>query len=154
MRGQAFDLLDVENRVALHEGNIALGFLAGSVVGFGARDLGGINDQAALLAFADMGVQFKRLLEGHPVRRGVSLRHGGRPQHHDIDSPVGNAVGAQRPRDAACGVFGVPRLEPRADALFQLADDLVGDLGINILFHCLPLFGLRFAHANRLAPRQ
>jgi hypothetical protein len=45
--GQAFDLLDIEDGVALHEGDFALGFLAGLAVGFGARDPVGIDDNLA-----------------------------------------------------------------------------------------------------------
>ena len=57
--GQAVDLLDVKNGVALHEGNGAFALLAGVRVGLGAGDLVGINDKTALLALADMGVEFR-----------------------------------------------------------------------------------------------
>ena len=38
VRGQAVDLLDVKNRVAFQKRNIPLGFLAGRLVGLGARE--------------------------------------------------------------------------------------------------------------------
>jgi hypothetical protein len=53
--GQALDLLDVKNGVALHEGNGALGFLAGRAVRIASDDLVGIDDKAAVLALADIG---------------------------------------------------------------------------------------------------
>ena len=54
VRGQAVDLLDVEDGVALQERDLALDLLAGRRVGFGARDLVGVDDKRALLALADM----------------------------------------------------------------------------------------------------
>jgi hypothetical protein len=33
-------------------------------------------------------------------------------------------------------MFGIPRLEPRPDALLQLRDNLIGDAFIDIVFHC------------------
>ena len=35
-----------------------------------------------------------RLPIGHPYGRGVTLRDGSRPQHHDVDALIGNAVAA------------------------------------------------------------
>jgi hypothetical protein len=49
-------------------------------------------------------------LVDHP--KAVLLRGGLGPQHQDIDPAIGNAVGAQRPRDASGRVFGVPRPGP------------------------------------------
>ena len=66
--------------------------LAGLGVGLGADDLVGIDDKAALLALADMGLEVERLLEGHPDRRGVALLDRRRPQHQDVDALIGNAV--------------------------------------------------------------
>ena len=52
--GQAVDLLDIKDRVALEERNCVFGFLARRSVGLGADDLVGIDDEAAVLALADM----------------------------------------------------------------------------------------------------
>ena len=57
--GQAVDLLDVKNGVALHERDRALALLAGVRVGLGADDLVGIDDKTAVLALADMGFKFR-----------------------------------------------------------------------------------------------
>ncbi len=65
--GQAFDLLDVEDGVALQEGDLALDLLAVAVL-LGLGDGVGIHDQRTLLALADVGVQLDRLLERHPAR--------------------------------------------------------------------------------------
>ena len=70
--GQAFDLLDVEHRVAFQERDLALDLLAFGVL-LGAREGVGIDDQRALLALADVGVQFERLLERHPTRRSEAV---------------------------------------------------------------------------------
>ena len=48
-------------------------------------------------------------------------------------SPVGQSVAAQRARDAPGGMLSAPRLQPRADALFQFGDDAVRDAGVNVL---------------------
>ena len=135
LRGQAFNLLDIKNGVAAHERDFAFDLVAAVGVDLAARYLGGVNDKAALLALADAGIQFKRLLEGHPDRRGVAFGHRLRPQHQHIDSAVGNAIGAQRARDPPGGVFGIPRFEPRADSLLQFADDLSDNPLINIGLH-------------------
>src|SRR5450631_1493997 len=114
---QSVDLLDVENNVTLHEGNGALAVLAAPGVRLGADDLVGINDEAALLAPADMGIQFPGLPEGHPDRRGVASLDRCRPQHQDVDTPIRGAVRAQRPRDASRAVLDLPRLLPRRNTL-------------------------------------
>ena len=135
LRGQAFHLFDVEHGVSLHEGNIALGFLAAVGVLLGAGDFRGVDDKASLLAFLHMRVQFKRLFEGQPDRRGESLGHGFGPKHQHVDSPVRDSIGAQGPRNAPGGMFDVPRLEPRADSLLKLGDNLSCDPLINIGLH-------------------
>ena len=56
MRGQAFALLGVEHGVALHEGDFALDLLA-LVVGLGAGDAVGIDDELAVLALPHMPAQ-------------------------------------------------------------------------------------------------
>src|SRR6202035_4703626 len=51
--GQAVYLLDVKDGVALHERDSALALLARVRVGFGADNLVGVHDKAAVLALAD-----------------------------------------------------------------------------------------------------
>ena len=53
---QAFDLLDVENRIAFHVGDFELDILARLVVALGAGDGVGKDHKRAFLALADMGV--------------------------------------------------------------------------------------------------
>lgn len=53
---EAIDLVNVKNRVSLHEGNGALSFLAGGAIGLGADNLVDIGDKAALLTLRTSGV--------------------------------------------------------------------------------------------------
>ena len=124
--------------------NIAGVFFAGGGVGLAARDGTRVNHGAALLALAHTAAKFEGLFEGHPDRRGVPLGKGLHPQREDIDAPVGDAVMAQRQRHAALHMLAAPRLLPRAHALFEVADDAVGDGLIDIGFHGrLLIFGLQ-----------
>ena len=66
MANAGLDLFDVEYRVTLHEGNGALGFLAGVGVGLATRDLIGIVNKTPCLAPSDVRFEFEGLLEGHP----------------------------------------------------------------------------------------
>ena len=61
---------------------------------------------------------------------------GSAPQHQDIDPLIGNAIAAQRPRDPARRMLGIPRLEPRPDALLQRGHDLRRNALIKVCFHC------------------
>lgn len=83
--GQAVDLLDVEDGIALHVMDFALGLVA-LVILFGARDGIRIDHQRALLALPDVGVKLGSLAEGHPDRGGKALRDGLRPKHQDVDA--------------------------------------------------------------------
>ncbi len=65
LRRQAFALLGVENGVPLQERDFALGLLA-VVVGLGAGDAVGLDDQLATLALADIAAELLRLFEGQP----------------------------------------------------------------------------------------
>jgi hypothetical protein len=87
----------------------------------------GIHQQFAGLALADMPAEVDGLLEGKSQRAGVALDHGGRPRHHDIDALVRDAVMTQRAGNVARGVLRAPRPVPRANALLQVGDNLVGD---------------------------
>jgi len=57
MGGQTLDLLDVKDRVALHEGDCTVDFLAGFIIGFLARDDIAYTTREPLLALVDMRVQ-------------------------------------------------------------------------------------------------
>ena len=61
---QAIDLLDVKHCVALHEGDRGLRLLAGRGIGRLAHDGIGIDDEAAILALANAGLEVDRLPEG------------------------------------------------------------------------------------------
>jgi len=93
------DLLDVEHCVALEERDFALDILTVVVVVLGARDGIGVDHERALLAFADMRVQFECLLKGHPDRRRKTLLHRAGPEHQDIDAGIGLAIMAKRARE-------------------------------------------------------
>jgi hypothetical protein len=54
--GQAVDLLDIEDHVALEERNGIFGFLAGRGGRLGADDFVGIDNEAAMLALAHVGL--------------------------------------------------------------------------------------------------
>ena len=51
----------------------------------------------------------------------------GSPEHQDVDAGISLAIVPQGAGDAPDGVLGVPGFDPRADALFEGGDDLVGD---------------------------
>ena len=146
MGGQAVDLLDIEDRVALHVGDGLVDLLAGGFIGFGSGERVGVDDRLALLALADMRPEFGGLAVGHPGWRGKSAIDGSRPEHQDVDSVIGLTVMTQGPRDAPGGVLGIPGFHPGAHALFQIGDDLVGDARINVFAVCV------FDRAHGLSP--
>jgi hypothetical protein len=113
------DLLDVEHCVALEERDLVRDILTGVVVALGARDGIGVNHERALLALADMRVQFEGLLKCHPDRRRKTLLHRAGPEHQDVDAGIGLAIMAKRARDLPRRMFGVPGFHPRPDALLQ-----------------------------------
>lgn len=133
VRRKAVDLLAVKNRVAFEERNLAFGLFA-VVVRLRAMDAVGKNDRTAFLAFANLRAEFLRLLVGHPNGTGEVVRHGFHPQHHDVDAAIRLPVVAQGPRDAPGGVFGVPGLEPGADAFFEFLDEARRDARVKIGF--------------------
>ena len=73
------------------------------------------------------------LFEGQPVGRAIAALAGGAPQQQDVDAAVGDCVVAQRTADRAGDVLGVPGLEPGANAGFQLRDDLLGNLIVEVV---------------------
>ena len=149
---QAVDLLDVENRVPLKEWDFPVDFVASLFVGFFSRDAVRVDDKRAFLAFADVGVKFRCLFKGHPDGRREVLRHGACPERENIDSAVGLPVVAERARNPSGCMLGVPRPNPRPDAVFQVADDLVGDPRVDVLLfaslHCFsPLRAFKKLHS-------
>ena len=71
MRGQAVDLLGVENRVALHERNFGFRFCA-LLVRAGLGEGVGVNDKRAFFAFANLSAKLGGLLVGQPQRASYS----------------------------------------------------------------------------------
>ena len=78
-----------------------------------------------MLPLTYMGIEFQSLLERHPVGRDVPFLHGLGPQHQDVNALIGNAVGAQEPRDAPGCVLHAPRLQPRADPFLEVGNDAI-----------------------------
>lgn len=152
MGGQTFALLGIEDGIAFEERNFPLGLLTLSI-GLGAGDAVGIDDQFAAFALLDVAAQFKRLFEGRPDRAGITLLDGGRPQHDDVDAFVVNAVVTQRASDAPGGVVGVPRLHPWPHSLFEIGNDAICDLGVNVSeFAHVPAPSFWIAKQRRLLP--
>ena len=94
MRGQTVDLLGVENRIALHEGDFGFNLRA-LLVGAGLGEGVGVNDKRAFFALAHLPAKLGGLLVGEPERAGVALLDRRRPKHQHIDAAIGNASGAQ-----------------------------------------------------------
>ena len=137
LRGQIFDLLDIEHGAGFEEGNRGFRFLACCFILAVAGDGAGVDNGAATLAFADMGIEFEGLPKGHPDRGAVALGHRLAPQHKDIDPLIGDAVRPQGPGDTARRVLGAPRLHPRPDPLLQTRHNAVGETLIKIGIHWL-----------------
>jgi hypothetical protein len=154
MRRESLHLLCIEDGVTLHERDDAFLILAGGLVGFGAVDRVGVDDQRSLLALAHMPAQFLRLPEGQPQRGRVAALLRRHPQHDYVDAAVRDAVAAQGPGNAPGGMFSVPRLVPWGGALREGCYNAVGHALINIGIHFPFLLGLRVAPATRLATRQ
>ena len=73
---QSLDLIDVEHRVAFHEGDLDLAILA-RIIGLGFAELISINDELTLGSFADLTAELECLTIGHPCGRGVAIGDGG-----------------------------------------------------------------------------
>jgi hypothetical protein len=60
------------------------------------------------------------------------------------ESAVGLPIVAEWAGNPSCRMFGVPRPNPRPDSFFQVADDLVGNPGVDVLLfgslHCFLLY--------------
>lgn len=123
--GESVDLLYVENRISLHEGDFALDGVA-VVGGLFLGEAVGIDYEGTMLAFAHLGADGFGLLVCHPYIGGVTLGHGFAPEKKDIDSLIGRAVMAKRASNAAFRVAGVPWFQPRADSLLKVGDDALG----------------------------
>ncbi len=86
------DLLDIEDCIALHEGDAVFNVLTCVIIDLGAGDGVGVNDKLALLALTDMCAQIPGLRKGHPDRRAVASSHRSRPEHEDVYAVIGLAV--------------------------------------------------------------
>src|SRR5258708_2461734 len=149
---QAFDLLDVENGIALEKRDFPVDFVASLFVGFLSRDAVRVDDERAFLSLADVSVKLRCLSEGHPDGSREVLRHGARPRRENVDSTVGLPTVAEWAGNPSCCMFGIPRPNPGSDAFFQVADDLVGDPGVDVLLfgslHCVsPLRAFKKLHS-------
>ncbi len=87
MPRQPVNLLHVENRIALHEGDFALGFQP-LRVGLGLGDPIGIDHQRTMFARAHLRAQGHNLPVGQPDWGGVSLEVGFAPQQQNIDAAI------------------------------------------------------------------
>ena len=132
VRGQAIDLFDIEDSVALQKGDVAFDILAGPFISFGPVDGRGVDDGSAFFALAHAAPEGERLLEGHPERGAIAALGGGGPEDEDIDPGISLARVAKRPGDGSGGVSGGPGLGPGFDAGFEAGDDLVGDPAIDV----------------------
>ena len=65
------------------------------------------DHEGTALALADMGVELKRLFEGHSDGRREAPLDRRSPEHQDIDAGIGLPVVPQRSGDASRRVLGV-----------------------------------------------
>src|SRR5271166_346783 len=149
---QAVDLLHIENRVSLEKRDFPVDFVASLFVGFFSLDAICVDDKGAFLALADVGVKLQCLFEGHPYGSRKILRHRACPQRENVDAAVGLPVVPEWARNPSCCMFGVPRPNPRPHAFFQVAHDLVGNPGVDVLLfgslHCFsPLRAFKKPHS-------
>jgi hypothetical protein len=123
-------LVGVEDREAFEEGD---GFrLLGGARAFPVRtEAVGIDDGGAFLALAHMGAELQRLAESEPALAGETALGDGAPEDEDVDAAVG-AAGRGIARQAERGADAGPRLHPGHAPLFELGDDLVGDLLVEV----------------------
>ena len=85
VRRQPLDLRGVEDVVPLHEPDRLLWCLSSLAIGVGLARRGVEHAERAALALADMGAEFERLPESHPVGAGVAPAFGDRPKEEGID---------------------------------------------------------------------
>ena len=132
--GQSLALVDVEDGEALEERHLPrLARLVGCtcLLAF-RREAVGIANGNPALALAHAATQRLCLAEGEPALRGISATHGRCPEDEDVDpriAPPGTGI----VRHGAPASRAIPRLHPGQPPLFHLPDDLVGDLGIQVL---------------------
>jgi hypothetical protein len=152
-RRQPIDLLNVKYSVTFNERDFARDLIAGLFIGLFASDRIGIDPQRSLLSFADVSVKLRGLLKGHPGRCREVLRDGAGPQSQHIDPAVRLPVVAERPRDSASCVFGVPGLDPRSHAALEMAHDLIRDSSVDVLlFDSLHTLFSFYERENNLIP--
>src|SRR5260370_31880454 len=126
-------MVDIGDGVPSKEWDFPSDLVARLFVGFLSGDAVRVDDERAFLALADMSVKLGCLFEGHPDRSREVLRHGARPQRENVDSTVRLPVVPEWASNPSCCVFCIPRPNPRPDSFFQVADDLIGNLGVDVL---------------------
>ena len=136
---QAFDLLDVENGIALHVWNFALDILAGRVVVLGADDGVGKDHKRALSPLPTWA--FSSLAWRKVIRMGAGkiLAQGTHPEGKRVDSGIGLSGVSQRTSNSAGGVFSVPGAYPRSDTFLQILHNLSGDAAVYVFFFSVAL---------------
>jgi hypothetical protein len=132
VRGESVDLFDVEDGVALHEGNFTRNVLA-VAVSFDLGDAIGIDYKRPMFALADLRTHLPGLFIGHPERGGVALGESLGPEQQHVDATVGYGIVTKRASDAPGDMFDAPRFHPGSHAVFKLEHYLVRDAGVEIL---------------------
>jgi len=105
VRRQALDLLDIEDRVAIHERDRVFDVFAGLRILLGPGDGIGVNDQLAVLALADIGAKLFSLPEGHPDRCAIAFGNGGGPEHQDVDAVIGQVSALPQSRRSMASIL-------------------------------------------------
>src|SRR5690349_10022173 len=85
-----------------------------------------------MFALADERVQLVCLPECHPGIGLISFGNSFAPQQQHIDSAVWNAVVSERACDPPFHVARFPRLVPRPNAIFKVADDPIRYASIDV----------------------
>jgi hypothetical protein len=123
-------LVGVEHREAFQKGNCAgLVSIAVSPAAFLIwHEAVSIDDGGAVLAFAHIGAEAKRLAKREPILGAEAVLDHGTPEDQHVDPRV-LAVGRGILRHGERRVRGhsPPRLNPGHAAGFQLCNDLIGD---------------------------
>src|SRR5215472_5397421 len=130
---QILALVGIENREALEERDrvrLVAGFRRACPFAVGNEAVG-IDETNALFALADMRADFERLPEREPFLGGEAALGAGDPEDEDVDARIkaaGGGVAWKAKRGCDAGDIARPRLHPRHATLFELGDDLGGDL--------------------------
>ena len=133
--GQTLALRRVEHGEALQEGNTACFFpcLAGAAFFVLGGETVRIDDCGATLAFADIAAERQRLAEGEPMLGRIAVLDYGAPENQNIDPGIlTRCRGIPRHGERRFRRRRPPGLDPGQPPVFELADDLVGDVVVEI----------------------